>query len=265
MIVKMNKKNVRQTGKKEGSKTKRELPRWSIPAAGGALLLIGVIYFLGKAGPQKTEGPLPIPTPKPGDIQVIETFDNVYQWGTEKNLDSSIEEGNGQLSIQTSKPNSFFTSAFLSMWGTGDNSIYLAGGQPAWLQQGNIDVTFEATVERNTGVAIFGAACRFQNDQNFYEFILDSNGYYAIGKTIDGTNYLLTKGTTGAVHSMQVINKVHIVCSGLELSLAVNDTSLALVRDITLKKGIMALIGGAGASNFADVKVNYDNLVIKAP
>jgi hypothetical protein len=86
-----------------------------------------------------------------------------------------------------------------------------------------------------------------------------------MGKTINGRSILLVKGNSSAVHAAPETNKVHIVCSGNQLSVAVNGTQLASVADISLKKGIIALIGGAGSSGPVDVKVNYDNLVIKAP
>jgi hypothetical protein len=263
--TKHRKRTGQRTMGKEAGENKRGWPRWSIPVVGAILLLAGAGYLLARSGSQKVAGPAPVPTPKPGDILLIETFDNIYKWGTERTVDSWIDESNGHLFIQTTKPSSFYTIAFLSMAGGTDNSIYLAGGQPQWLQLGNIDLTFETSVEKDAGVATFGAACRFQNDENFYSILLASNGYYGMGKTINGTSILLAKGNSDAIRPAPQTNKVHLICSGNQLSLAVNGKQLATVADISLKKGIIALIGGAGSSGPVDVKVNYDNLVIKAP
>lgn len=262
-------KHKKRTGQraieKEGRKNERGVPRWSIPVLGVVLLMFGAVYLAARPRSQKVEGPAPMPTPKPGDTLLTETFDNIYKWGTQRTVDSLIEESNGHLTIQTSKPSSYFTVAFLSMASGTDNSIYLAGGQPQWLQLGNIDITFETSVEKNVGVATFGAACRFQSEETYYSFLLASNGYFGMAKTINGTSILLAKGNSSAVHNGTEKNKVHIVCSGDQLSLAVNGTQLATVTDNSLKKGIIALIGGAGSTGLIDVKVNYDNLVIKAP
>jgi hypothetical protein len=241
------------------------IPRWSIWVFIGGLLVIGAVFIWKKPGPQRTVGPQPMPTPKPGDILVNETFDNQFKWGTQVNKDPTVMEEGGKLSFQTFTPNSFFTITFLSMAGGSDNSIDMAGGQTAWLNRGNIDMTFDAYVERDTGPATFGAACRYQNDQNFYLFILDTKGYFGIGRVYKGNNLLLQKGDTTATLGSQHTNKVRIICSGEQLTLAVNGTSLATVNDPLLKTGIINLIGGTGPNLPTDVLIYYDNLVIRAP
>jgi hypothetical protein len=241
------------------------IPRWAIWVFIGALLIIGAMGLLTKQGSRNIVGPQPMPTPKPGETLINETFDNQFKWGTQINKDPTVEEANGKLSFQTFTPNSFFTITFLSMAGGSDTSINTAGGQTEWLKQGNIDMTFDAYVERDAGPATFGAACRYQNDQNFYLFILDTKGYFGIGRVFKGNNLLLQKGDTNATLGSQHTNKVRIICSGDQLTLAVNGTPLATVNDPLLKNGIITLIGGTGPNFPTDVLIYFDNVVIRAP
>ena len=200
-------------------------------------------------------------------MQVQERFDGVHQWQTGTSDDTRVEETVGRLVIATTKGHSFYTSAFISMWGGTDGrdySIDMGGGQIDWLQLGNVDMTFEASVERDTGTAQYGVACRFQDDANFYGILIESRGYYAIGKTVNNKNTTLASGKSSAIHAGLATNAFHVTCSGDQLTLAVNNTHLATVADSALKTGIVALIGGA-EEDPADTVVSFDNLVIRAP
>ena len=266
--------------RQEQKKIRRQIPRWLIWSGGiGALValagigacvfVLGVLQgrFYGIPGIITNEGLAA--TPKPGDVQVNETFDGAYKWSTGIWPSGSSTESGGQLSIESTASNGtyrYYTVPFVSMWGGSDYSINMSGGTPDWLQLGNLDMTMDASVEKDVGQAMFGAACRYQDDANFYAFIAYSTGHFVIGKTVKGKDEGLSKGDSSAIHTGPASNQVHIMCSGSKLTFAVNGTDLATVTDTDLKTGIVALIGGTGGtSDRSDAIVHFDNLVIKAP
>jgi hypothetical protein len=248
------------------AKTKK--PRGLLWIFAGGMLICGILPLLLVSVFSRGSYifAMPVPTPKPGDIQVSETFDGNYRWSTLTTADVAIQVANGRLSIEANKVNTFYTVPFESMKGGTDYSISKGGGQTEWLQQGNIDMTFDATVESDSGsYAQIGATCRYQNAQNFYSFIIVSDGRFSIFKEVNDKVTNLHPWTfSDAIHASQMKNKIHIRCSGDQLSFEVNDSNLATVTDRDLASGIIALLAGP-AGDARNIKAHFDNLVIRAP
>ncbi len=113
----------------------------------------------------------------------------------------------------------------------------------------------------------FGVICRFQDNQNFYAFVISHDGYYGIFKMIDGR---IETGTEEAVLEYSeairkggVVNHISATCEGDVLSLSVNDTLLTQVKDSSFKEGQTGLV--ASAYQDPGVKVLFDNLKIFQP
>ncbi|MCZ7666410.1 MAG: hypothetical protein M5U34_03875 [Chloroflexi bacterium] len=89
----------------------------------------------------------------------------------------------------------------------------------------------------------YGVICRYQNEENFYVFLISGDGYYTIGKyTSDSptVTYLTEEGKyqfSEVINQGNATNQIRATCIGQELSLAVNGITLATVMDPTFVIG----------------------------
>jgi hypothetical protein len=157
-----------------------------------------------------------------------------------------------------------------------DGVLELSTSQPGqiwWTNPGRSfdDVIISAEVEHVSGPLdnAFGLICRYQSSENFYIFLISSDGYYAIGKYQSGRDQIeyLTGGgeyvASEAINQGQSQNSMRVSCVGNELSLMVNGELLASVNDSTFVNGDI----GLGASTFesGSLTVSYDNVRVLAP
>jgi hypothetical protein len=146
-------------------------------------------------------------------------------------------------------------------------------GQIWWTNPGRSfdDVIISAEVQHISGPLdnAFGLICRYQDSENFYVFLISSDGYYAIGKYQSGSDQIeyLTGGgeyvASDVINQGQAGNSMRVSCVGNELSLMVNGDLLASVTDSTFVAGDI----GLGASTFesGSLTVHYDNVRVLAP
>ena len=112
----------------------------------------------------------------------------------------------------------------------------------------------------------YGVICRYQDEQNFYIFLISGDGYYAIGKYESGVNqvvYLTGNGQyafSDMINQGVATNQIRVSCVGNDLSLSVNGVPLATVTDSTFLNGDI----GMGVSTFelGTAVIEFDNLVI---
>ena len=95
----------------------------------------------------------------------------------------------------------------------------------------------------------FGLICRYQNAENFYAFVIGSDGDFAIRKRYQGSVLEIISGEDFG-YSSEILsgdNTNHLVaeCIGENLSLYVNDTLLVQVEDADLKRGDVGVIVGS--------------------
>ncbi len=115
----------------------------------------------------------------------------------------------------------------------------------------------------------FGVLCRYQDDANFYFFVISSAGYYAIVRKSRGEQVQLTPERQFArrdvIRGGSHPNRVRAVCQGDALSLYVNGVLLAQVQEPAdpLPEGQVGLL--AGAFTEAGVVVHFDNFVVLDP
>lgn len=112
-----------------------------------------------------------------------------------------------------------------------------------------------------------GVICRFQDNENYYGFMISNDGYYGIYKMIDGKMVMSSaEGNMNfneAIRQGGVVNHIQAVCADNILSLTVNDVLLAEVQDDSFSAGQIGLI--AGAYDTPGVKVLFDNLQVTQP
>ncbi len=123
-----------------------------------------------------------------------------------------------------------------------------------------VDVTkLDGPNENRTGLM-----CRYQNG-NYYFFVISSDGYYAIGKFINGSTVLLGQS------SMQVstdiasgtVNHLRADCIGDSLTFYINFNLIAGAMDADLQTGDVGLI--AGSFSEPGVDVLFDHFMVMQP
>ncbi|HMD88942.1 MAG TPA: hypothetical protein VKF38_07245 [Anaerolineaceae bacterium] len=112
----------------------------------------------------------------------------------------------------------------------------------------------------------FGIQCRYRDQNNYYAFLISSDGYFGIVKVKDG-KYAIISGTSlqfsDAIQKGQASNHLRAECIGQNLTLAVNGQKLAEAQDADFSSGEIGLT--AGAYNTPGVDVRFDHFVVYKP
>jgi hypothetical protein len=112
----------------------------------------------------------------------------------------------------------------------------------------------------------FGVICRYVDNQNFYFFIVASDGFYAIGKSVSGDYTYIGSDfmePTDAVLGGDASNHLRADCAGSTLRLYANGNLLKEVTDSTFTSGDVGLIAGTFDTPGTDIL--FDNFVVRAP
>lgn len=125
-----------------------------------------------------------------------------------------------------------------------------------------VDATKLAGAESNR----FGIQCRYVDVDNYYFAVISSDGYYGIGKVIDGTQTFLNEYgmlVTDKVYSGSSLNHIRLDCVGSRLTLYVNGDYVDAVDDSDLASGDVGLI--AGTFENKGTIVSFDNFAAVNP
>jgi hypothetical protein len=131
---------------------------------------------------------------------------------------------------------------------------------------GDVSIEVDATKVSGADDNYFGILCRYQNDQNYYYFLVSSNGYYVIGKYKNGQyNALIKEGWVYSeyIHQGKTTNRLHADCIGTTLTLYVNDSGMGEVEDSDFGPGDVGLT--AASLNTAGTEILFDNFVARKP
>jgi len=130
------------------------------------------------------------------------------------------------------------------------------------------DVQVEVDTARLAGTSDnrFGLICRYQDAENFYVFIISSDGYYATAIIQNGTSSLL--GQEMMAYNAAIIhgdgpNHIRFDCIGNALTGYVNGQQVAVVNDSTFSTGDAGLL--AGAFDKSGVEIGFDNFMVIKP
>lgn len=113
---------------------------------------------------------------------------------------------------------------------------------------------------------LFGLICRYQNDANYYSFVIGSDGYYGIFKIIEGQQTLIGQqhmDFSEDIHQGNAENAIQAVCKEEELILLVNGEQLLYVTDDALSQGDVGLIVGNFSMPGTDIV--FDNFIVAKP
>jgi hypothetical protein len=130
------------------------------------------------------------------------------------------------------------------------------------------DVQIEVDATRLSGPLEnrFGLICRFQDMDNYYFFIISSDGYYAIGKNNNGTVSLLGQemmAFSASIRQADAPNHLRFDCIGDTLTGIVNDQPIARISDADFGGGDAGLI--AGAFSESGVNISFEHFEVVKP
>jgi hypothetical protein len=210
----------------------------------GVLLLVTVACGAGESEPDACDN-LP-------DILFIDDFNGEFNCGW-----ATYNRGGGIATIENS-------------------SMQLTVSQPGQIWWTNPSRNFDDVVIRAEARQVsgpndnaYGIICRYQNEENFYVFLISGDGYYAIGKYQTGNEnvvYLTENGQfqpSDAINTGIASNEMEASCIGNELSLAVNGVPLVSVSDPTFVTGDIGL--AASTLQAATGVIEFDNVQVAAP
>jgi len=124
----------------------------------------------------------------------------------------------------------------------------------------------DATVSGGDEDNDFGLICRYRDDENFYFFVISSDGYYGIGKVSDNVQQLVgmeSMPPSEVIRQGKLTNQLQADCIGNTLRLYVNGTLLAETQDTDFTSGNVGLMAGSFANPGTDV--HFDNFVVREP
>lgn len=146
-------------------------------------------------------------------------------------------------------------------------------GQIYWTNPGrqfdNVIMTVQARQVSGPNDNAYGLICRYQDESNFYLFLISGDGYYMIGKfqaELGKIEYLSGNGEftfSDVINQGVATNQIRASCIGNELTLSVNGVPLATVTDTSFASGDV----GVGASTFEPgaAVIQFDDLRVLAP
>jgi len=154
---------------------------------------------------------------------------------------------------------------------------YFEGGFRILVQQAGLN--YWSTPEKNYGdVRIeadalklagpdenrMGLMCRYHGG-NYYFFIISNDGYYAIGKFINGQTTLLGQNEMqpSALIRPNAFNHMRADCIDNTLTFYLNFNQVAVVQDDDLPSGDVGVL--AGSFSQPGVDVSFDNFVVMQP
>lgn len=158
-----------------------------------------------------------------------------------------------------------------------DNAaMQLTVGQPGqlwWTNPGrsfdDVVITTEARQVDGPNDNAYGVICRYQDEENFYAFMVSGDGYFAIGKYQSGNEtvtYLTPDAQfqpSDAINVGVASNELRVSCIGNQLSMEVNGIPLLSVTDPTFVNGDVGL--AAATLQQGTTIVEFDNVRVTTP
>jgi hypothetical protein len=112
----------------------------------------------------------------------------------------------------------------------------------------------------------YGVICRYQDVNNYYFFVVSSDGYFGIGKVMGGVTSLL--GQEMMIYNANIVpgiapNHLQAECLDDTLTLFINGQPAGIATDPDFSSGDVGLL--AGAFDTAGVDIFFDNFVVAKP
>ncbi len=170
---------------------------------------------------------------------------------------NSVSEDKGVTDYANGSYRIFVNTANYYLWSTPDNVSNLKDTHV------EVDVTLTAGPQAND----LGIICRYTDENNFYFFIIGTDGYYAVAEIKNGEENLIGmekfQYDDTAIKSGNATNHLRADCVGDKLTLYVNGKSLVEVQNTDFTEGKVGLI--AGTYDDAGTDASFDNFVVYKP
>jgi len=111
-----------------------------------------------------------------------------------------------------------------------------------------------------------GIICRLVNDQNFYFFTISSDGFFGIGKMINGKANLISNTEMQKQNAILTGNQINILradCIGNTLTMYINNVLVSSVKDSEFSSGDVGILAGTSEKTGADIY--FDNFMVFKP
>jgi hypothetical protein len=188
----------------------------------------------------------PVQVGNPGDVLYQETFaDNTSGWDRVKNDGGIMDYDSGGYRILVRQPG-------LNFWSTPGRNF------------GDVRVEADVTKLNGPDENRTGLICRYQHG-NYYFFIVSNDGFYAIGKFVDGQVILVGQEimVPSPVIQAEGVNHLRADCIGDTLFFYVNNTQVASTQDSDFTTGDVGVLAGAFLEPGVDVF--FQNFVVIQP
>jgi len=199
---------------------------------------------------------------------------------------SALSSGDSGDSGDTTDANILFQDDFSSSTSGWDEvrdeqgmTDYDQGGYRIQVQQSNFDywanpglsftdvsVTVKATKIGGPDDNDFGILCRYQDVSNFYLLIASSDGFWGLGKVVNGDQELIGMSSmeaTDAINQSNPSQTLRADCVGSTLTFYINGQQVGSVQDSTFSSGDVGLI--AGTFDVAGTDILFDDFVVRKP
>ncbi|MBN2258883.1 MAG: hypothetical protein JW704_13890 [Anaerolineaceae bacterium] len=156
-------------------------------------------------------------------------------------------------------------------YGNGIYRIYISvTNWDYWANPGknftDVRVEVDATKAGGPDDNDIGVICRYKSTNDFYFFLISSDGYYGIGKTVGGEMQLIGQDELYSSDDINLgsdTNHIRADCVGPRLSLYVNGILLSSVTDSDFSNGDVGLMAGTYDTPGADI--HFDDFVVYDP
>ncbi len=169
-------------------------------------------------------------------------------WDEYSDSDGSVAYAGGGYRIQVA-------STEMMLW-----------GNPAQDFQNDVRIAVDVTQSDGPDDNAMGIICRYQDVDNFYLFMISSDGFAGIARYMNNTFTMLSGESmeqSDAINQGAMTNHVEAGCIGDDLTLLVNGTQIATASDVSFSGGDVGLF----AKSFSEggVDILFDNLVVSKP
>ncbi len=113
---------------------------------------------------------------------------------------------------------------------------------------------------------LYGLVCRYQDEGNYYTFLVGSDGYGGIARVMDGDFEVITGGKLqfdARIKQASAPNRLEAQCVGPRLTFLVNDDLIYEVGDPKLIHGKVGLM--AGSYQVPGVDIIFDDFRVLKP
>ena len=179
--------------------------------------------------------------------------------------DDFSNEASGWSRIRTDAGITDYENGVYRIFVNLNNDDYLV--TPGLSLPSDVRVEVDATKVAGSDNNDFGILCRYQDNNNLYQFVISSDGYVGIIKLVDGSMESISADTlieSSAINKGNVQNHIRADCIGNMLTLYVNGQQVSTAQDTTFKGGGDVGVF-AGTYDTPGTEIHFDNFIVTAP